>query len=84
MLKVHFHKVRIKPAKPILFGTYKEGKGLFFGIPGNPVSCAIAFDIIVKPALLKIQSVKDYMPINSLGKAQKGLFPKGCGKKRVC
>lgn len=61
-VKVHFHKVRIKPSKPILFGTYKEGKGLFFGIPGNPVSCAIAFDLIVKPALLKIQSAKDYMP----------------------
>uniref|UniRef100_A0A7C5SZG8 Molybdopterin molybdenumtransferase n=1 Tax=Thermocrinis ruber TaxID=75906 RepID=A0A7C5SZG8_9AQUI len=61
-VKVHFHKVRIKPAKPILFGTYREGKGLFFGIPGNPVSCAIAFDLIVKPALLRMQSAKDYMP----------------------
>lgn len=61
-VKVHFHKVRIKPAKPILFGTYKGGKGLFFGIPGNPVSCAMAFDLIVKPALLKMQSAKDYMP----------------------
>ena len=61
-VKVHFHKVRIKPAKPILFGTYKEGKGLFFGIPGNPVSCAMAFDLIVKPALLKMQSAKDYIP----------------------
>jgi molybdopterin molybdotransferase len=61
-VKVHFHKVRIKPAKPILFGTYKEGKGLFFGIPGNPVSCAMAFDLIVKPAFLKMQSAKDYMP----------------------
>jgi molybdopterin molybdotransferase len=61
-VKVHFHKVRIKPAKPILFGTYKEGKGLFFGLPGNPVSCAMAFDLIVKPALLKMQSAKDYMP----------------------
>ncbi len=61
-VKVHFHKVRIKPAKPILFGTYKGGEGLFFGIPGNPVSCAMAFDLIVKPALLKMQSAKDYIP----------------------
>ncbi len=61
-VKVHFHKVRIKPAKPILFGTYKGGKGLFFGIPGNPVSCAMAFDLIVRPALLKMQSAKDYIP----------------------
>jgi molybdopterin molybdotransferase len=61
-VKVHFYKVRIKPAKPILFGTYKEGKGLFFGLPGNPVSCVMAFDLIVKPALLKMQSAKDHMP----------------------
>ncbi len=59
---VKFHKVRIKPAKPILFGTYNGGKGLFFGIPGNPVSCAMAFDLLVKPALLKMQGAKDYLP----------------------
>jgi Molybdopterin biosynthesis enzyme len=73
-VKVHFHKVRIKPAKPILFGTYKEGKGLFFGIPGNPVSCAVAFDLIVKPALLKMQSAKDYMPRTLWAKLKRDFF----------
>jgi molybdopterin molybdotransferase len=73
-VKVHFHKVRIKPAKPILFGTYKEGKGLFFGIPGNPVSCAVAFDLIVKPALLKMQSAKDYMPKTLWAKLKRDFF----------
>ncbi|SHK40866.1 gephyrin-like molybdotransferase Glp [Thermocrinis minervae] len=58
---VKFHKVRIKPAKPILFGTYGK-RGLFFGLPGNPVSCAIAFDLIVRPALLKMMGREDYMP----------------------
>jgi molybdopterin molybdotransferase len=73
-VKVHFHKVRIKPAKPILFGTYKEGKGLFFGIPGNPVSCAMAFDLIVKPALLKMQSAKDYMPKTLWAKLKRDFY----------
>ena len=59
---VKFHKVRIKPAKPILFGTYNGGKCLFFGIPGNPVSCAMAFDLLVKPALLKMQGAKEDLP----------------------
>jgi len=59
-IDVKFHKVRIKPAKPVLFGTYN--KGLFFGIPGNSVSCATAFDLLVKPALLKLQGAKDHLP----------------------
>ncbi len=60
-IDVKFHKLRIKPAKPVLFGTY-EGNKLFFGLPGNPVSCAIAFDILVKPAIKKMVGMKDYMP----------------------
>ena len=60
-IDLKFHKLRIKPAKPVLFGTYGDGK-LFFGLPGNPVSCAIAFDILVKPALMKMMGRDDYMP----------------------
>jgi len=58
--EVVFHKLRIKPAKPVLFA--KKDKTLFFGLPGNPVSCAIAFDLLVKPALLKMQGVENYRP----------------------
>ncbi len=58
---VKFHKLKIKPAKPVLFGTYGEGR-LFFGLPGNPVSCAIAFDLLVKPAMKKMMGLKDFMP----------------------
>ncbi|NPA32304.1 MAG: molybdopterin molybdotransferase MoeA [Aquificae bacterium] len=47
---VKFHKLRIKPAKPVLFGTFADGK-LFFGLPGNPVSSAVAFDLLVYPAI---------------------------------
>jgi len=58
--EVVFHKLRIKPAKPVLFA--KKDKTLFFGLPGNPVSCAIAFDLLVKPALLKMQGVENFKP----------------------
>ncbi len=60
-IDVKFHKLRIKPAKPVLFGTY-EGNKLFFGLPGNPVSCAMAFDLLVKPAIKKMVGMKGYMP----------------------
>ena len=47
-----FHKVAIKPGKPLLFG--KINNTLIFGLPGNPVSLAITFQVFVKPSLLKM------------------------------
>jgi len=49
----HFHKVALKPGKPILFGTKKhtEGATLVFGLPGNPVSSFVGFELFVRPAL---------------------------------
>ena len=45
----HFHKVRMKPGKPLLFGT--RGGTLVFGLPGNPVSAFVGFELFVRPAL---------------------------------
>ena len=55
---VKFHKLRIKPAKPVLFGTYGKNK-LFFGLPGNPVSCGVAFDLLVYPAIRTILGARE-------------------------
>lgn len=48
----HFHKVRMKPGKPLLFGTM--GTTLVFGLPGNPVSAFVCFELFVRPALRKL------------------------------
>lgn len=48
-VEVHFHKVRMKPGKPLLFGTL--GDKLVFGLPGNPVSAAVGFELFVRPAI---------------------------------
>jgi molybdopterin molybdotransferase len=47
--EVHFWKVAMKPAGPVLFGTWKNLPIL--GLPGNPVSCMIAFLILAKAFL---------------------------------
>lgn len=53
MGEIDFWKVAIKPAKPFAFGTLN---GIpFFGLPGNPVSAAIAYEQLVRPALLAMQ-----------------------------
>jgi len=48
----HFHKVRMKPGKPLLFGT--RGATLVFGLPGNPVSSFVGFELYIRPALRKM------------------------------
>lgn len=48
-VETHFHTVRMKPGKPLLFGTL--GEKLVFGLPGNPGSAFTAFELFVAPAL---------------------------------
>jgi molybdopterin molybdotransferase len=50
-----FHKIRVKPGKPLWFGV-GPGRGespgpLVFGLPGNPVSGIVGFLLFVRPAL---------------------------------
>jgi molybdopterin molybdotransferase len=45
----HFHKVEMKPGKPVFFGSRDEH--LVFGLPGNPVSSLVCFELFVRPAL---------------------------------
>lgn len=48
-----FHKVRMKPGKPVWFGLFEqdEHRTLVFGMPGNPVSTLVSFEVFVKPVL---------------------------------
>jgi len=48
----HFHKVEMKPGKPIFFGSH--GERLVFGLPGNPVSSLVCFELFVRPAIRRL------------------------------
>lgn len=50
-----FHKVAMKPGKPLFFGT--RGNTLVFGLPGNPVSSFVGFELFVRPAILGLRGV---------------------------
>jgi molybdopterin molybdotransferase len=50
-------KVAMKPGKPLAFG--RRGETLVFGLPGNPVSSMVSFELFVRPALLALQGVKE-------------------------
>ena len=53
-----FTKVRMQPGKPQGFGRTASGI-LLFGLPGNPVSAAVSFEVFVRPALLAMQGRTD-------------------------
>jgi molybdopterin molybdotransferase len=48
-----FWRVAVKPGKPIAFAV--RGSTLVFGLPGNPVSSLVDFELFVRPALLALQ-----------------------------
>jgi molybdopterin molybdotransferase len=55
-----FWGVAIKPGKPVSFGV--RGSTLVFGLPGNPVSSLVGFELFVRPAVLALQGHGDPMP----------------------
>jgi molybdopterin molybdotransferase len=48
-----FWRVAVKPGKPVSFGV--RGSTLVFGLPGNPVSALVGFELFVRPAVLALQ-----------------------------
>ncbi|MGA2137505.1 MAG: gephyrin-like molybdotransferase Glp [Verrucomicrobiia bacterium] len=50
-------KIAMRPGKPFVFGARAEK--LVFGLPGNPVSAAVTFLVLVRPALLKMRGLTE-------------------------
>jgi molybdopterin molybdotransferase len=50
--ELHLWRVSMRPGKPITFGSL-AGRPVF-GLPGNPVSAMVTFELFVRPALLKM------------------------------
>jgi molybdopterin molybdotransferase len=53
--RLDFWRVNMRPGKPLAFGEYR---GIpFFGLPGNPVSAFVGFEVFVRPALRKLNGL---------------------------
>ena len=57
---IRFQKVAVKPGRPTVFGV--TDKSWIFGLPGNPVSSFINFEIFVKPLLYKLMG-NEFKPV---------------------
>lgn len=58
---VIFHKLAIRPGKPLLFARLPDG-ALFFGLPGNPVAVAVGLRFFVEPALRAMLGLPGELP----------------------
>jgi len=60
-----FHKVHVKPGKPVWFGVLEKSIGektYVFGLPGNPVSSMLCFEVFVRPAIRQFLGQNRVLP----------------------
>jgi molybdopterin molybdotransferase len=50
--EIDFWRVRMRPGKPVAFGRVRAVP--FIGLPGNPVSALVSFEVFARPAILKM------------------------------
>jgi molybdopterin molybdotransferase len=56
--EIFFERVALRPGKPAVFARLPNGT-LFFGLPGNPVSVSVTFNLFARTALLAMQGAKE-------------------------
>jgi molybdopterin molybdotransferase len=61
-----FWRVAIKPGKPLAVG--RRGRTVYFGLPGNPTSSLVTFELFVRPALRRLLGYSDVAPPRVAGR----------------
>ena len=63
--RIDLWRVAVQPGKPFAFGTAPRARGgppvLLFGLPGNPVSVAVTFELFVRPAIRALAGRHDLL-----------------------
>jgi molybdopterin molybdotransferase len=52
-----FWRVNMRPGKPVVFGNFQGVP--FIGLPGNPVSAFVGYEVFVRPAILRFSGIKE-------------------------
>jgi molybdopterin molybdotransferase len=73
--QLDFWTVAMRPGRPFAFG--RHGEKLLFGLPGNPVSAFVAFFLLARPALLRLQGARELRPPVSYGTLAEPLGNRG-------
>ena len=82
-VRARFHKVKVKPGKPLWFGVAENAQQTkVFGLPGNPVSSFVCFQVFVRPALKQLGG-QQIDPTTSLPFARLSSRFEGVGNRAV-
>jgi molybdenum cofactor synthesis domain-containing protein len=73
-----FERVALRPGKPTVFARLPNGT-LFFGLPGNPVSVSVTFNLFARAAILAMQSASDTALPEDWARLARGV--KGAGER---
>jgi molybdopterin molybdotransferase len=61
--RIDLWRIAVQPGRPLAFGrapqTWREGEALLFGLPGNPVSSLVTFELFVRPVLRRLSGYED-------------------------
>lgn len=72
--KIFFHKVAIRPGKPVLFAQFPGGGPFYCGLPGNPAASAAGLQFFVRPLVRAMQGLPPVSPSYAI---MKGCYRKG-------
>jgi molybdopterin molybdotransferase len=56
--RLDFWRVNMRPGKPLAFGEYRDIP--FIGLPGNPVSAFVGYEVFVRPSLMKLAGIMTF------------------------
>jgi molybdopterin molybdotransferase len=56
--QINFWRVNVRPGKPLAYGRYQNIP--LIGLPGNPVSAFISFEVFVRPVILKLSGISNW------------------------
>jgi molybdopterin molybdotransferase len=73
--EVQFWRVNMRPGKPFLFGSYQLLP--FFGLPGNPVSALVTFEIFVRPAIERMGGVPEFRRVRQSARTEERIESDG-------
>ncbi|MCA9726958.1 MAG: molybdopterin molybdotransferase MoeA [Candidatus Eisenbacteria bacterium] len=75
---LHFHRIAIRPGKPLLFGTRAIGRRrqAVFGLPGNPVSVAVTAWEFLLPYLRSQSGARDAGPLSVVARVDRAIARK--------
>jgi molybdenum cofactor synthesis domain-containing protein len=76
--RVDWYQVAIRPAKPLCFG-FVRGRPVF-GLPGNPVSSLVSFELFARPSLLTMMGHADPFRAQVAARAEHAFARKPDGK----